>query len=50
MMLDGDVIVFVEVKVRRGDRQAQLKSRLPGRRRQLLATGEWYIAEHSAIR
>lgn len=48
IMRDGEFVVMVEVKVRTGERQGAAEeaiSRSKGRK--LLATGEWYMAEHS---
>lgn len=46
-MRDGTEIVFVEVKTRTGDRfGAAVEAVTDAKRRKLLATGEWFIAEH----
>ena len=50
VMRDGEFIVMVEVKVRRGERAGVAEeaiSMVKGRR--LLATGEWYMAEHAEL-
>jgi putative endonuclease len=47
VMRDAKGIVFVEVKVRRGERQGSAEESVsPAKARKLLATAEWYIAEH----
>jgi putative endonuclease len=46
VMLDGELLVFVEVKVRRGDRAGTAEESITRTKaRRLLATGEWYVAE-----
>ncbi len=50
IMRDGEFIVMVEVKVRRGEAAGSAEeaiSALKGRK--LLATGEWYMADHGEI-
>lgn len=45
--LDGDELVFVEVKTRRGDRAGRAEeaiTRAKGAR--LMASAEWFVAEH----
>ena len=50
IMIDGAFLVMVEVKVRRGERTGSAEEAISGRKgRRLLATGEWYVAEHSAF-
>jgi putative endonuclease len=50
VMLDGDFLVMVEVKVRRGERAGSAEEAIsPSKGRRLLATGEWYVAEHPAF-
>lgn len=49
VMAEGDLLVFVEVKTRRGETAGRAEegiSHAKGRR--LLAAGEWYVAEHPA--
>ncbi len=47
VMLDGDELVFVEVKTRRGERAGRADDAISGAKaRKLLATGEWFVAEH----
>jgi putative endonuclease len=47
VMLDGEILVFVEVKTRSG-RQAGAaeESVSAAKSRKLLATGEWYVTQH----
>lgn len=48
VMIDGELLVFVEVKVRRGDRAGTAEESISrAKARRLLATGDWYVAEHS---
>ncbi len=50
VMLDGDVLVYVEVKTRRNRTAgAAEESVSPSKGEKLLATGEWYLAEHPAF-
>lgn len=47
VMLDGEELVFVEVKTRRGDRAGRADDAIsPGKSRKLLAAGEWFVADH----
>jgi putative endonuclease len=47
VMRDGDCIVMVEVKVRRGEGAGMAEESISKRKAsRLLATGEWFIAEH----
>ncbi len=47
VMLDGDELVFVEVKTRRGERAGRADDAISGAKaRKLLATGDWFVAEH----
>lgn len=47
VMLDGDDLVFVEVKARRGERAGRADDAVSwDKAERLLATGEWYVAEH----
>ena len=47
VMTDGEFIVMVEVKVRRGTRSGTAEEAISvAKGRRLLATGEWYIADH----
>ena len=50
VMLDGDFLIMVEVKVRRGERTGAAEEAISASKgRRLLATGEWYVAEHQAF-
>jgi putative endonuclease len=47
VMRDGTGIVFVEVKVRRGEMRGSAEEAISsGKASKLLATGEWYMADH----
>lgn len=47
VMIDGDELVFVEVKTRRGERAGRADDAISGAKaRKLLATGEWFVADH----
>ena len=47
VMQDGDILVMVEVKVRRGDRAGAAEESISRTKAaRLLATGEWYVADH----
>ena len=47
VMRDGEEIVFVEVKVRRGERLGRAEEAITvAQGRRLLAAGEWFLAEH----
>jgi putative endonuclease len=47
VMIDGEFVVMVEVKVRRGARAGRAEEAISiAKGRRLLATGEWYIADH----
>jgi putative endonuclease len=47
VMRDGDCIVMVEVKVRRGEGAGLAEESISRQKAtRLLATGEWFIAEH----
>ena len=47
VMLDGDVLVFVEVKTRNGERAGRAEEAIsPSKARKLLASGEWFVADH----
>jgi putative endonuclease len=49
VMLDGDTLVFVEVKARRGERAGRAEEAIsPAKARKLLAAGEWFVADHPA--
>ena len=49
VMRDGDEIVFVEVKTRRGERMGRAEEAISaGQGRRLLAAGEWFLAETAA--
>jgi putative endonuclease len=50
IMRDGDTIVMVEVKVRRGERAGRAEESVsPAKAARLLKTGEWFMAEHPEI-
>jgi putative endonuclease len=47
VMRDGELLVMVEVKVRRGERAGTAEESISRAKvTRLLATGEWYVAEH----
>jgi putative endonuclease len=47
VMRDGALLVMVEVKVRRGERAGSAEESISrAKAARLLATGEWYVAEH----
>ncbi len=47
VMRDGELLVMVEVKVRRGDRAGAAEESISrAKAERLLATGEWYMAAH----
>lgn len=47
IMLDGDQLVFVEVKSRTGSARGMAEEALtPAKARKLAAAAEWYLAEH----
>lgn len=47
VMLDGDELVFVEVKTRRGEKAGRADDAISGSKAQkLLSAGEWFMAEH----
>jgi putative endonuclease len=47
VMRDGALLVMVEVKVRRGERAGSAEESISrAKAARLLATGEWYMAEH----
>ena len=46
VMRDGDEVVFVEVKTRRGEGMGRAEEAIrPAQGRRLLAAGEWFLAE-----
>lgn len=50
VMRDGDAIVMVEVKVRRGERAGRAEESISRTKAgRLLTTGEWFMAEHPEI-
>ena len=50
VMRDGDLLVMVEVKVRRGERSGSAEESISrSKAARLLATGEWYVAEHAEL-
>ncbi len=45
--LDGDILVFVEVKTRRGERAGRADDAVTATKRgRLLASAEWFLAQH----
>lgn len=47
VMRDGNELVFVEVKIRRGEAAGHASEAVTGQKaRKLLKTGEWYVARH----
>lgn len=47
VMLDGDCLVIVEVKARRGERAGRADDAItPAKAARLLTTAEWFVAEH----
>lgn len=47
VMRDGDELVFVEVKLRRGEQSGRAEESISDAKgRKLLAAGSWYLAEH----
>jgi putative endonuclease len=47
VMQDGDELVFIEVKTRRGDASGRASEAITrAKTRKLLKTGEWYVARH----
>lgn len=51
VMRDGDELVFVEVKTRRGAASGRASEAVTwAKGRKLLATGEWYVARHAQYR
>lgn len=47
VLLDGDELVFVEVKTRRGERAGRADDAVTGAKAgTLLAAGEWFVSEH----
>jgi putative endonuclease len=47
IMLDGEELVFVEVKTRRGEASGRAGEAVsPSKSLKLLASAEWYISEH----
>ncbi len=47
IMLDGDVLVFAEVKTRRSNAAGSAEESVSGRKAaRLLSAGEWFVAEH----
>ena len=50
IMRDGEFIVMVEVKVRRGEASGSAEEAISASKgRKLLTTGEWYMADHPGI-
>lgn len=51
VMRDGDTIVMVEVKVRRGEQSGSAEEAIsPVKASRILTTGEWFMAEHPELR
>ena len=49
VMLDGEELVFIEVKTRRGDHAGRADDAItPGKARRMLAAAEWFLAQHPA--
>jgi putative endonuclease len=47
VMLDGDELVFVEVKTRRGERAGRADEAVtPTKARRMLSAAEWFLADH----
>ena len=47
VMLDGEELVFVEVKTRRGERAGRAGEAVtPAKARRMLAAAEWFVADH----
>lgn len=47
VMLDGDELVFVEVKTRRGERAGRADDAISAAKAaKLLASGEWFVDDH----
>jgi putative endonuclease len=47
VMLDGEGLVLVEVKTRRGELAGRAEEAITGAKaRKLLAAGEWFLADH----
>lgn len=47
VMLEGEDLVFVEVKTRRGDRAGRADDAVsPAKARRMLAAAEWYVSDH----
>ncbi|MDQ2683319.1 MAG: YraN family protein [Chloroflexota bacterium] len=50
VMQDGSEIAFVEVKARVGERAGTAEAAISAAKaRKLLATGEWFLAEHAEL-
>jgi putative endonuclease len=50
VMRDGNDVVFVEVKARMGEGAGTAEAAIsPAKGRKLLATGEWFLAEHPEL-
>ena len=50
VMRDRDMIVMVEVKVRRGESRGSAEEAISaGKGRKLLATGEWFMSAHDEV-
>ena len=49
VLTDGDEVVFVEVKTRRGERSGRAEEAIGhAQAKRLLAAAEWFIADHPA--
>jgi putative endonuclease len=50
VMRDGDELVFVEVKLRRGEMAGRAEESIsPAKGKKLLAAGGWYVAAHPEV-
>ena len=50
VMRDGDEVVFVEVKTRRGEGMGRAEEAItPAQARRLLAAGEWFLADRPEL-
>lgn len=47
VMLDGEALVFIEVKTRRGDHAGRADDAVsPAKARRMLLAAEWFVSEH----
>jgi putative endonuclease len=50
VMRDGDMLVFVEVKTRRGERRGLAEESVTSaKRRRLLLAAQWFLSEHPEL-